>query len=317
MSTALASAPRAGLGASNLLAAVGNTPLVRVDLPGLPSGVTLLAKCEWFNPGGSVKDRTALSLIFEGERSGRLRPGLTVIDSSSGNTAVGLSLVCRVRGYPLELYLPANVSPRRRRLCEAYGAKITLTDPLQGSDGAAAQVRARVATEPQRYFFSDQYSNPANVQAHYRTTGPEIWRQTDGGVTHFVAGLGTSGTLMGTGRYLRQRDPAVRVVAVEPDDGFHGLEGLRHMATTSLVPAIHDPRGVDETIHVSTPDAEDMAAMVLDRCGLLVGHSAGAALWAAHRLALSLRGGVVVALLADGGERYLEDEAPARPQEPA
>ena len=292
----------------SILAAIGRTPLVELHLPGVPAGVELWGKCEWFNPGGSVKDRTALSLVTEGERTGALRPGKVIVDSSSGNTAVGLALVGRARGYAVELVMPASAAASRRRLCEAYGAKVVETDPLEGSDGALARVRAMVAEDPARYFYADQYRNPANPLAHYRSTGPEIWDQTGGRVTHFVAGLGTTGTIVGTSRFLRQRRPSVRVVAVEPDHGLHGLEGLKHMAS-SIVPEIYDPSAHDERIVARTEDAYATCAEVLASDGLLVGHSAGAALWAARELARSLRRGLVVALLPDGGERYLPEGA--------
>jgi cysteine synthase B len=292
----------------SILDAIGHTPLVRLRAPSLPSGVELLGKCEWLNPGGSVKDRAARSIVLEGERSGLLAPGRTIVDSSSGNTAVGLALVGRARGYPVELVMPRNVSASRRRLCEAYGARLVLTDPLLGSDGALEVVRARVAAAPERYFYADQYRNPANPLAHYRTTGPEIWNATEGRVTHFVAGLGTSGTMMGTGRFLRERDPRVRLVAVEPDDAFHGLEGLKHMAS-AIVPEIYDAGGHDERVAVRTEDGIAAARDALARYGLLVGHSAGAALHVAHAVAASLSEGVVVVLLPDGGERYLAEQA--------
>ena len=290
----------------SVLAAIGRTPLVRLHLPGVPSAVELWGKCEWFNPGGSVKDRTALSLVTEGERTGALRPGKVIVDSSSGNTAVGLALVGRARGYAVELVMPASAAASRRRLCEAYGAKVVETDPLEGSDGALVRVRSLVAENPARYFYADQYRNPANPLAHYRGTGPEIWDQTGGGVTHFVAGLGTTGTIVGVSRFLKQRRPAVRVVAVEPDHGLHGLEGLKHMAS-SIVPEIYEPRAHDERIVARTEDAYATCAEVLASDGLLVGHSAGAALWAAREVARSLRRGMVVALLPDGGERYLSE----------
>jgi len=288
----------------SILAAIGRTPLVRVHLPGVPPDVELWGKCEWFNPGGSVKDRTALSLVTEGERTGALRPGRVIVDSSSGNTAVGLALVGRAKGYAVELVMPASAAPARRRLCEAYGAAIVETDPLEGSDGALVRVRAMVAANPARYFYADQYRNPANPLAHYLTTGPEIWDQTRGRLTHFVAGLGTTGTIVGTSRSLRERSRGVRVVAVEPDHGLHGLEGLKHMAS-SIVPEVYDPEAHDEKIVARTEDAYAACAEVLASDGLLVGHSAGAALWAAREVARSLRRGVVVALLPDGGERYL------------
>jgi len=300
MSLALAPAPVL----STILDAIGHTPLVRLRLPGVPDRVELWGKCEWLNPGGSVKDRTALSIVEDGERSGALVKGRTIIDSSSGNTAVGLALVGGAKGHPVELVMPRSVGAERQRLCRAYGAKILFTDPLAGSDGAILEVRARVAADPGRYFYAEQYRNPANVLAHYRTTGPEIWEQTAGRVTHFVAGLGTSGTVVGVSRSLRERNPHVRVVAVEPDHALHGLEGLKHMAS-AIVPEIYDPCAHDEKLSVVTEDAYAVCDEVLRADGLLVGHSAGAALWAAREVARTLRSGVVVALLPDGGERYL------------
>jgi len=289
----------------SILEAIGHTPLVRLHLAGLSQGVEVWAKCEWFNPGGSVKDRTALSLVTEGEASGTLVPGKTITDSSSGNTAVGLALVGRAKGYPVELVMPDSVSEERRSLCEAYGATIIYTDAFSGSDGAIVRVRERVAEKPNRYFYADQYRSPANPLAHLRTTGPEIWEQTAGRITHFVAGLGTSGTVVGTGRYLHARNPKVRVVAVEPDTGLHGLEGLKHMPS-ALVPEIYDPGVHDLKVNVSTEDAYVMCQEVMASNGLFVGHSGGAALLAAEHLARTLREGVVVVLLPDGGERYVK-----------
>jgi cysteine synthase B len=294
----------------SILQAIGNTPLVRLKLDGIPDGVELWGKCEWFNPGGSVKDRTALSLVTEGELSGALRPGKTIIDSSSGNTAVGLALVGRAKGYRVELVTPASVSEDRLRLCRAYGAAITVTDAFSGSDGALLAVRERVAAAPQRYFYADQYRSPANPLAHYRTTGPELWEQTRGRITHFVAGLGTSGTIMGTGRFLHERNPRIRVVAVEPDEPLHGLEGMKHMAS-AIVPEIYDPSVHDDKLSASTESAYEVWCEALGATGLLVGHSAAAALWAGREVARSLSSGVVVVLLADGGERYLSPEGPA------
>jgi S-sulfo-L-cysteine synthase (O-acetyl-L-serine-dependent) len=295
----------------SILQAIGGTPLVRVRLAGVPDGVELWGKCEWFNPGGSVKDRTALSLVTDGKRRGALHPGKTIIDSSSGNTAVGLALVGRAMGYSVELMMPASVSEDRKRLCRAYGATITLTDAFSGSDGAILKVRARVAEEPERYFYADQYRSPANPMAHYCGTGPEIWEQTGGRITHFVAGLGTSGTIMGTGRYLRERNPRVRVVAVEPDEPLHGLEGLKHMPT-ALVPEIYDANGHDEIVRVPTEDAYEVWCEVLGSSGLFVGHSGAAALLAARELCRGLKTGVVVTLLPDGGERYVRSDAERR-----
>jgi cysteine synthase B len=294
----------------SILDAIGHTPLLRLPLAGLPAGVEVWAKCEWFNPGGSVKDRTALSLVNEGEKAGALRPGKVIVDSSSGNTAVGLALVGRARGYAVELYMPSSVNAERQALCRAYGASLVFTDPLLGSDGALEEVRRRVAADPDRYFYADQYRNPANPLAHYRTTGPEVWEQTGGRLTHFVAGLGTTGTIVGTARYLHEQSPRVRVVAVEPDHEMHGLEGLKHLPS-AIVPEVYDAAAHDEKISASTEDAYATCAQVLRDHGLLVGHSAGAALWAAREVARPLASGVVVALLPDGGERYLSAHARA------
>jgi S-sulfo-L-cysteine synthase (O-acetyl-L-serine-dependent) len=290
---------------TSVLDAIGHTPLVRLRLSGIRKDVELWAKCEWFNPGGSVKDRTARSLVLEGERSGRLHPGRTIIDSSSGNTAVGLALVGRAKGYAVELVMPASVSAERRKLCEAYGARLTLTPAFDGSDGALLEVRRKVAAEPDRYFYADQYRSPANPLAHYRTTGPEIWEQTEGRVTHFVAGLGTTGTIVGAGRFLHERNPRVQVVAVEPDEPLHGLEGLKHLPS-AIVPEVYDPAVEDTKLRVATDDGYRLAREALDSDGLLIGHSAGAALWAAREVARAVDApAVIVALLPDGGERYL------------
>jgi cysteine synthase B len=289
----------------SILDAVGNTPLLRLGLAGLPAGTEVWGKCEWFNPGGSVKDRTALSLVTEGETAGALTPGKVIVDSSSGNTAVGLALVGRAKGYAVELYMPASVNAERQALCRAYGASLVFTDPLLGSDGALEEVRRRVAADPGRYFYADQYRNPANPLAHYRTTGPEIWDQTRGRITHFVAGLGTCGTVVGTARFLHEKRPGIHVLAVEPDHGMHGLEGLKHLET-SIVPEVYDRNAHDAKVTVSTEDAYRVCAEGMASDGLLVGHSAGAALVAARDLAARVGEGVIVALLPDGGERYME-----------
>ena len=301
MVLATASPPRV---LESILEAIGRTPLVRLRLPGVPDGVEVWGKCEWFSPGGSIKDRTALSLVTEGERSGALRPGKTIIDSSSGNTAVGLALVGRAKGYAVELVMPDSVTEERKGLCAAYGARIIYTDAFSGSDGALRRVREMIAADSERYFYADQYRNPANPLAHYRTTGPEIWEQTAGRLTHFVAGLGTTGTVVGTGRYLHERDPHVRVVAVEPDEPLHGLEGLKHLPS-AIVPEIWDEAVPDERVSVSTENALATCEEVMATNGLFIGHSAGAAVFAARERARGLRRGVVVALLCDGGERYL------------
>jgi S-sulfo-L-cysteine synthase (O-acetyl-L-serine-dependent) len=294
----------------SIVEGIGQTPLVRLHLKDVPQAVELWGKCEWFNPGGSVKDRTALSIITEGERTGALGPGKTIIDSSSGNTAVGLALVGRARGYAVELVMPTSVTEERKRLCEAYGATIVFTEAFSGSDGAMLRVRERVAADPQKYFYADQYRNPANPLAHYRTTGPEIWEQTEGRITHFVAGLGTTGTVVGAGRLLHERKKHLQVIAVEPDEPLHGLEGLKHLES-AIVPDIWDPRIPDRIHRVSTENGLRGCAEVMASDGLFVGHSAGAALWAAREVAQGLARGLVVALLCDGGDRYLS-ASPAR-----
>jgi cysteine synthase B len=292
-----------GPGLPAVLRAIGRTPLVRLRIAGVPTGVEIWGKCEWQNPGGSVKDRTALSIVEEGERSGALLPGKTILDSSSGNTAVGLALVGRAKGYDVELVLPESANEERVRRCREYGARLAFTDAFSGSDGALSRVREMAAAHPDRYFYADQYRNPANPLAHYRGTGPEIWEQSRGRVTHFVAGLGTSGTVGGAGRYLREQGPWVGIVAVQPDSPLHGLEGLKHMPT-SVVPEIYDPRSHDETVAVSTEEARALADELRGSDGIRVGHSAAAALVAARDVARRLGPlgvGFVVALLPDGG----------------
>ena len=290
---------------SDVLERIGRTSLVRLRLPGLGDAVEVWGKCEWENPGGSVKDRTALSIVSEGERTGALRSGRTIVDSSSGNTAVGLALVGRAKGYAVELYMPASASADRQERCQALGARVVLTDAFSGSDGAILEVRRRVEAEPGRYFYADQYRNPANPLAHYRTTGPEIWEQTQGRVTHFVAGLGTSGTVMGTGRFLRERNAGVRIVAAEPDEPLHGLEGLKHMPS-AIVPEIYDRAGHDEVVPVSTEAAYALRRELREALGLVLGNSAAAALVAARSVAEKLAAGVVVAILPDRGAEKAE-----------
>jgi cysteine synthase B len=268
--------------------------------------VRVAGKCEWFNPGGSVKDRAALAMIRDGLERGALGPGQTILDATSGNTGLGYAWIGAALGYPVELLLPASASAERKRALRAFGATVVETDPLEGTDGAMLEARRRAAAEPARYFYPDQYSNPANVRAHSTTTGPEIVRQSEGRVTHFVAGLGTTGTMMGAGRHLKERVPGVRLVAVQPDRPLHGLEGVKHLPT-ALVPAIYDPSLVDETRVVSTEDALATSARAARESGVRLGNSAGAALWAAIEIARELaaegRAGFVVALLPDAGER--------------
>ena len=285
---------------------VGNTPLIPIDgLDGVPETVRVLGKAEWLNPGGSVKDRAGLAMVRAAERSGMLRPGRVILDATSGNTGIALAWIGAALGYEVTLCLPENASPARKRMLAALGAIVIPTDRMEGTDGAILEARRIAAENPDRYVYMDQYSNPANPHAHYVGTAEEIWRDTDGAVTHLVAGIGTSGTLVGTGRRLRERKPGLRVVAVQPDSPYHGLEGLKHLPT-AIKPAIYDPLVAHETIEVSTEAAVAMAKRQASR-GLPIGWSAGAALVAAERVARRLEAGVVVAILPDGAERYLGD----------
>ncbi|HWQ11638.1 MAG TPA: cysteine synthase family protein [Roseiflexaceae bacterium] len=294
---------------SSVIDLVGNTPLLRLArvAPELPPGVELYAKAEWYNPGGSVKDRPALYMIRAGERSGHLRPGIRIADATSGNTGIAYATLGAALGYQVTLALPANASLERRRILRSLGAELLLTDPLEGMDRAIRAIRALVAEHPERYFYPDQYNNPANVQAHFETTGPEILAQTGGRVTHFVAALGTSGTFMGAGRFLRAHGRDVRLVAVQPDGPYHALEGVKHMASTTLVPGIYDPGLADATLEVSSEEAFEMARRLARSEGLMVGISAAANVAAALRVARELAQGVVVTVLCDGAAKYLSD----------
>ena len=289
-------------------ASIGNTPLIRLRnvTRELPGGVELFAKAEHLNPGGSVKDRAALAMILDGERSGRLRPGMTILDATSGNTGIAYGMIGAARGYPVTICLPKNASVQRKQILRSYGVELIETDPLQATDGAQVVARELSAREPEKYFYPDQYNNPANWRAHYESTAEEIWQQTDERITHFVAGLGTSGTFVGTSRRLKELNPAIRAVSMQPASPFHGLEGLKHMAT-ALVPGIYDPMLADENVEVTTEDGQQMARRLAREEGLLVGTSSGANVFAAMRLAPSLpRDSVVVTILCDGGERYAE-----------
>lgn len=290
----------------SVLHLIGDTPLLDVTTlaPGAAPGVKLFAKLEGFNPGGSVKDRPALSMVRQGLESGALTPGKVILDSTSGNTGIALALIGAVLGYPVELCIPANVSIERKKIISAYGATMIFSNAMDGSDGALELCRAMLRDDPDRYFKPDQYFNEANPLGHYQTTGPELWWQTRGAITHFIAGMGTGGTLMGTGRYLKERNPDVQIVGVEPDDAFHGLEGLKHMAS-SIVPGIYDETRLDRKVGVSTEDAYDTVYRLGREVGLLVGQSSGAALWAALRVARELDAGVIVTLFPDFGDKYL------------
>lgn len=287
---------------------IGNTPLIRLRrvTRSLPPSVQVCVKAEWFNPGGSVKDRPAWNMIRVAEQDGRLTPDKIIIDATSGNTGIAYAMIGAARGYRVQLCLPANANPERKRMLRAFGAELILTDPREQTDGAIRRVQQIVEAEPERYFYPDQYNNPANWQAHYHGTGVEIWEQTQGQVTHFVAGMGTTGTLMGTGRRLKEYNPNVRLIAVQPDGPFHGLEGLKHLRT-SLVPGIYDPTVPDEQMEVSTESANAMARLLAREEGLFVGISAAGAIWCALQVAEHLSSGVVVALAPDGGSRYITD----------
>lgn len=286
---------------------IGNTPLVPLGRMGPPGAARVLVKLEYFNAGGSVKDRPARAIIRGAERAHRLGSGVTLLDASSGNTGIAYAMLCAGRGYRCEICLPANASLERRRLLRRYGATIVITDALQGSDGAIREARRRAAEWPERYFYADQYNNPENVRAHYDTTGVEIWAQTNGSVTHFVAALGTSGTFVGTGRRLRDYDPDIRLIAVQPDSPLHGIEGVKHMAT-AIVPGIFDPTLADETLVVGTEEAQTAARRLAREEGVLAGVSGGANVAAALRVASQLDPNhVVVTLIPDGGERYLSE----------
>ena len=291
--------------ASDITRLVGNTPLLRVrlfdrDFP----RVEVYAKAEWFNPGGSVKDRAALAMIEDGEKRGALTHDKTIIDSTSGNTGIAYALIGSAKGYRVQLVMPGNVSAERKSLVTAYGAQIVYSDAGEGSDGAIRMVRDIVASDPQRYFYPDQYSNPANPRAHYEGTAVEILEQTSGRITHFVAGVGTTGTFVGTSRRLKEHAASIKTIAVEPDDSFHGLEGLKHLPT-AIVPQIWDPSLADEVWGCPTEPAYDLARAVARSEGLLVGHSSGAALWAVRRLAGTIQEGVVVTVFPDSGDRYI------------
>ncbi|MFZ0761633.1 MAG: cysteine synthase family protein [Candidatus Sulfotelmatobacter sp.] len=301
--------PRPG---QSLLDRIGNTPLLRFDrlTTHLP-GVTLLGKAEWHNPGGSVKDRAAANIVAEGRRSGRLSPGKILLDATSGNTGIAYAMLGAAEGFPVTLCMPQNVSAERKKILGAYGANIIYTDPGDGSDGAIRAARELAARHPDLYFYADQYSNDANSLAHYHGTANEIWQQTEGRITHFVAMLGTSGTFMGTARRLKELNPSVRCISLQPDSAFHGIEGAKHMAS-AIVPKIYDPALADENLEIATEDAYAMARRIGRDCGLLLGISAAAGIFASLKIAerLQLRKeqqAAIVTILCDSGEKYLSE----------
>ncbi len=296
----------------SLLSRIGNTPLLRFDqlTPHL-RGVTLLGKAEWHNPGGSVKDRAAASIVAEARRNGQLSAGKILLDSTSGNTGIAYAMLGAAGGFSVTLCMPGNVSVERKRILAAYGANIIYTDPGEGSDGAIRMARQLAASHPDLYFYADQYSNNANWRAHYCGTANEIWQQTEGRITHFVAMLGTSGTFVGTTRRLKELNPSIRCISLQPDSSFHGIEGAKHMPS-AIVPKIYDPTLAEENMEIATEDAHAMARRVASECGVLLGISAAAAIAGSLRIAekLQLRRdqeAMIVTILPDSGDKYLSE----------
>ncbi len=286
---------------------VGNTPLLELSsISREVPGVRILGKAEWYNPGGSVKDRPALWMIRDGEKSGLLTPEKIIIDATSGNTGIAYAWIGAALGYKVKLCMPKNASEERKKILRAYGVEVVLTDPGEGSDGAIREARRLYAEDPERYFYPDQYKNPANPRSHYESTAPEIWEQTDGEVTHLVAGLGTSGTFVGTATRLREYNAEIKVISFEPDSPFHGLEGMKHMAS-AIVPEIYDPTIADQNLGTPTEDAYDMVKRLAREEGILVGISAGAAVATSLRVARELESGVVVTVLCDNADKYLSE----------
>ena len=291
---------------------IGNTPLLRLDAltADLP-GVTLLGKAEWYNPGGSVKDRAAANIVAEAQRSGQLRAGKILLDATSGNTGIAYAMLGAAEGFPVTLCMPENVSRERKQILQGYGANILYTDPADGSDGAIRMARELAAKHPDQYFYADQYSNDANWKAHYYGTANEIWQQTQGRLTHFVSMLGTSGTFVGTTRRLKELNPAVKCISLQPDSSFHGIEGAKHMAS-AIVPKIYDATLADQNLEISTEDAYAMARRLSRGAGLLVGISAAAAVVGSLKIArkLPMKKGheaVIVTILCDSGDKYLSE----------
>jgi cysteine synthase B len=288
----------------SLLSSIGNTPLIQIRrMMKHLRGVQIFAKAEWLNPGGSVKDRAGLRIIEDGERSGQLTPGKVILDSTSGNTGIAYAMIATIKGYQVELVVPANLSEERKKTLLFYGANLIFTDPLLGSDGALLEARRIYESNPDRYFKGDQYNNPSNWRAHYQTTGIEILQQSKGRVTHFIAGVGTGGTLIGIGRKLKEYNPDIKIYEVQPDNGFHGIEGLKHIET-AIRPGIYEESVLDGTFFVRTEEAYWMAIRLAKEEGLLVGPSSGAAFWASLKLAESIDSGVIVTIFPDGGDRY-------------
>jgi cysteine synthase B len=304
-------APGSSALGSRLPDRIGNSPLIQLDhlVRNFP-GITLLGKAEWANPGGSVKDRAAAAMIRDARKRGLLKPGKTILDASSGNTGIALAMLGAALGFPVKLAMPTNVSPERKRILRAYGAQVDWTDPDQGSDGAIRRARELAGNDPDTFCYVDQYSNDANWLAHYETTGPEILAQTAGQITHFVAGLGTTGTFMGTTRRLKEHNSAIQAISFQPDSPFHGLEGLKHMAT-AIVPAIYNPHLADRNMEIETEAAYETVRRLAREEGLLVGISSGAAIVACLKIAqeevAAGRNAVIVTVLPDGADKYLSE----------
>ncbi|MGD0825681.1 MAG: cysteine synthase family protein [Terriglobales bacterium] len=293
-----------------ILARIGNTPLLPLHAltRNLP-GVQLWGKAEWYNPGGSIKDRAAANIVTEARRSGKLAAGKILLDSTSGNTGIAYAMLGAALGFPVTLCVPENVSPERKRILQVYGANIIYTDPAEGSDGALKIARQLAERHPDLYFYADQYSNDANWRAHYETTANEIWQQTEGRITHFVAVLGTTGTFVGTTRRLKELNPEIRCISLQPDSAFHGIEGAKHLAT-AIVPGIYDASLADQNLEITTEAAHAMARRLAREQGLLVGVSAAAALVGSVQIVENLKinqGATIVAILCDSGEKYLSE----------
>jgi cysteine synthase B len=310
MTPTTAAVQKASAAGQSILESIGNTPLLQLTrIPAEMPNVTICAKAEWMNPGGSVKDRAAYSMIRDGEKQGKLKPGKVILDATSGNTGIAYAMIGAALGYKVKLCLPTSASPERKQILKAYGVEIVFTPGDEGTDGAIRRVREIYQAEPEKYFYPDQYGNPANPSAHYMTTAPEIFQQTHGQITHFVAGLGTSGTFVGTTRRLKELNPKIRCISFQPDSPFHGLEGLKHMET-AIVPPIYDKSLADEDLSVHTEDAQEMARRLAREEGILVGVSAGAALCASMEVARRVRKderALIVCIFPDAGEKYLSE----------
>jgi len=304
----MATAPVTPSIGNSILDLIGRTPLIRLrQIEKSCPGVEIYAKAEWQNPGGSVKDRAAARMIAEGEQSGKLTPGKVILDATSGNTGIAYAMIGAAKGYKVKLCVPENASHERKLILRAFGAELILTSPLESTDGAIREARRLYAESPDTYFYPDQYSNDANWRAHYDTTGPEIIEQTAGTLTHFVAGLGTSGTFVGTARRLRQFSPAIKLISFQPATAFHGLEGLKHMES-AMVPAIYDPTLADQDLRVESEDAFDMVRRLAREEGVMAGISSGAAVAAVLQVAKTLTSGIVVTVCPDGAEKYLTEK---------